>query len=128
MKVNECPFCSPDVKHVAECALTRTILDLYPVSPGHSLVVPKRHITKLSDATPAEQHALLDAVLAARARLSSYQDGPSPDGFNIGINEGMAAGQTVAHLHVHVIPRFTGDVEDPRGGIRHCIPSKGRYA
>jgi HKD family nuclease/diadenosine tetraphosphate (Ap4A) HIT family hydrolase len=98
--------------------------DAFPVSPGHALVVPRRHIATWWDATPEEQRSLLAAIAIAREEiLRRYR----PHGFNIGWNSGAAAGQTVFHLHVHVIPRYSGDVPDPRGGVRHVIPAKANY-
>jgi len=87
-------------------------------------VIPRRHVASFFDATVAEQAALLAAVREAKDALDAELQ---PDGYNVGINVGLAAGQTVAHAHIHVIPRFSGDVADPRGGIRHCIPGKGYY-
>lgn len=120
-----CPFCEvePDRK-LAEGDLTISIRDAFPVSPGHTLVVPRRHVASFFDLTEAEQAAVLRAVGEARAVLDGELH---PDGFNIGINVGVAAGQTVMHAHVHVSPRFVGDAEDPRGGVRHCIPGRGYY-
>lgn len=98
--------------------------DGYPVSPGHLLLVPRRHVADWFEATPAEQQALTEAIGSARAAiLKDHQ----PDGFNIGINAGEAAGQTVMHLHVHVIPRYRGDIADPRGGVRWVIPDTAAY-
>ena len=105
--------------------LVFVIRDAYPVSTGHTLIIPRRHIASLTEATEEEQVAVLRAVASARAALDTEHH---PDGYNIGINDGEAAGQTVMHLHVHLIPRYRGDVADPRGGIRHCIPGKGYYA
>jgi diadenosine tetraphosphate (Ap4A) HIT family hydrolase len=121
----ECPFCTlPDDRIVAEDALTITIGDGYPVSPGHSLVLPKRHIRSLFETTDSERDALWRAIRRARVRLEAELH---PDGWNIGVNEGDAGGQTIKHLHLHLIPRFQGDTPDPRGGVRHCIPGKGYY-
>lgn len=120
-----CPFCTPDpARIVFETDLVIAIRDGYPVSPGHLLLLPRRHVADWFDATPAEQQALTEAIGNARsAILEDHQ----PDGFNIGINAGEAAGQTVMHLHVHVMPRYRGDIADPRGGVRHVIPGKGNY-
>lgn len=116
----ECPFCTPEPERVAGSdALTLTIRDAYPLSPGHTLVVPRRHVASWFELTVSEQHAILTALSAAREQLVREH---RPDAFNIGINDGVAAGQTIHHVHVHLIPRFTGDTPDPRGGIRHCIP------
>ena len=100
------------------------IPDGFPISPGHTLVVPKREVPTWFDATRAEQHAIWELVDEVKRRLGAER---RPDGYNLGINVGRAAGQTVFHLHVHVIPRYVGDVEDPRGGVRHVIPGKGNY-
>ena len=100
------------------------IRDGYPVSPGHSLVIPKRHVSSFFDATEVEQSAMLALLDHAKAQLDAEL---KPDGFNIGINDGQAAGQTVPHLHLHLIPRYTGDQQDPRGGVRWVIPGKADY-
>ena len=110
---------------VASNALAFAIRDAFPVSPGHTLVVPRRLIAGWFEATAQERQALFDLVDEIKRQLDA---GPSPpQGYNIGINVGEAAGQTIAHLHVHVIPRYSGDVPDPRGGVRHVIPGKGNY-
>jgi ATP adenylyltransferase len=121
-----CPFCS--LKHSERVfhrdALIDVFWDGFPVAPGHALVVPRRHVAGWFDATPDEQAALVHGLDVARAAvLERYR----PDGFNVGINIGEAAGQTVFHLHVHLIPRYLGDVPDPRGGVRNVIPAKARY-
>jgi len=122
---HDCPFCSVTTDRIiAESDLTITIRDGHPVSPGHTLILPKRHIESLFDVTGEEQAEIMAAVREAKHALDAEL---SPDGFNIGVNIGVAAGQTVMHAHVHVIPRFKGDAADPRGGIRHCIPGKGYY-
>ncbi len=84
----------------------------------------RRHVASWFEADERERAALLDGTLHARRMIEQHL-GRTPDGYNIGINAGIAAGQTVMHLHVHVIPRFEGDVDNPRGGVRHCIPGKG---
>jgi len=94
------------------------------VSEGHLLIVPRRHVPTWFDASTEERAAITAAIDQGRELLASRHH---PDGFNIGINVGEAAGQTVFHLHVHLIPRYSGDVPDPRGGVRHVIPGKGRY-
>ena len=122
---HDCPFCSISTERiVSESDLTVTIRDDHPVSPGHTLILPKRHIESLFDVTGEEQAEIVAAVRDAKHALDAELQ---PDGFNIGANIGAAAGQTVMHAHVHVIPRFKGDVADPRGGIRHCVPGKGYY-
>ena len=110
---------------VAENALAFAVRDRFPVSEGHTLVVPRREVATWFDATREEQLAILELVDVVRAQLD--QCVPKPDGYNVGFNAGAAAGQTVMHLHVHVIPRYRGDVDDPRGGVRHVIPGKGNY-
>jgi diadenosine tetraphosphate (Ap4A) HIT family hydrolase len=120
-----CPFCElPRERIVDEDSLSLTIRDGYPVSPGHTLVLPRRHVASLLEASAAERQALWEALHRARAVLEREFH---PDGYNLGVNEGTAAGQTVMHLHVHLIPRYQGDSDDPRGGVRHCIPGRGYY-
>lgn len=121
-----CIFCEPDRSRIAfETDLFFGLWDGFPVSPGHMLVIPRRHIATWFDATPDEQAALLRGIEMARQEILRRHQ---PDGFNIGINIGAAAGQTVFHLHLHVIPRYEGDLPDPRGGVRNVIPSKGNYS
>jgi len=100
------------------------VWDSYPVSPGHALLVPKRHIASWFDATAEEQRELTDAIPIARETIEQAHQ---PDGFNVGVNIGSAAGQTVPHVHVHVIPRYSGDMADPRGGVRGVIPRMQNY-
>ena len=120
-----CPFCNPSPEDIVlENDLCYARYDKYPVSPGHLLLIPFRHIPTLFDATDDEQAALLALVREAKTLLDGRFH---PDGYNVGVNVGAAAGQTVMHLHVHVIPRYAGDVEDPRGGVRGAIPEKRRY-
>ena len=122
---DNCPFCSPDrAQLIFEGEQFIGLWDAFPVSPGHALVIPRRHIPTWFDATPAEQIALLEGIERARKEIVRHH---KPDGFNIGINVDAAAGQTVSHLHIHVIPRYTGDIPDPRGGVRNVIPDKGNY-
>jgi superfamily II DNA or RNA helicase/diadenosine tetraphosphate (Ap4A) HIT family hydrolase/HKD family nuclease/SOS-response transcriptional repressor LexA len=110
---------------VAENGLSFAIRDAFEVSPGHTLVIPKRLVATWFDATLEEQRALMELVDVVKRDLDMRN--PRPDGYNVGFNAGVAAGQTVMHLHVHVIPRYLGDMEDPRGGVRHVIPDKGNY-
>ncbi len=125
MTSDRCPFCAPDPgRLIFETDAVRGLWDAFPVSPGHALVVPRRHVATWFEATDAEQLALLAGIDRTRAAIEAAH---RPDGFTIGINVGEAAGQTVFHLHVHVIPRYRGDVRDPRGGVRHVIPGKGVY-
>jgi diadenosine tetraphosphate (Ap4A) HIT family hydrolase len=121
----QCPFCSP----VAEEIVLRNPLcyaryDRYPVSKGHLLIVPFRHVDGFFDLTEKERKAAFDLVQEANAKLNSALH---PDGYNLGVNVGQAAGQTVMHAHIHLIPRYHGDVPDPRGGVRFVIPEKGKY-
>ena len=117
-----CPFCEVETERVfCERRLVRGLWDGFPVSPGHALLVPRRHVATWFDATPEERHELAAAIGSAREAILLRH---RPDGFNIGMNLGAAAGQTVPHLHVHVIPRYAGDVEDPRGGVRWVVPCK----
>lgn len=107
---------------VASNDLAFAIRDRYPVNPGHTLIVPRRVVGDWWDASPNEHLAILELVTIVKRRLDAEF---SPDGYNVGFNAGRAAGQTVDHLHLHVIPRFDGDLPDPRGGVRHVIPSRG---
>ena len=100
------------------------VADLFPVSPGHALVVPRRMIATWWEATDQERADMLALVDEVKRKLDAEL---RPDGYNVGFNEGAAAGQTVGHLHIHVIPRYHGDTPDPRGGVRHVIPGKGTY-
>lgn len=104
--------------------LTITLLDAYPVSPGHTLVITRRHVADFFETTPDERTALVDATCRARDRLIVER---RPDGFNIGVNIGTVAGQTVSHVHMHLIPRYRDDREDPRGGVRAVIPHRAAY-
>jgi superfamily II DNA or RNA helicase/diadenosine tetraphosphate (Ap4A) HIT family hydrolase/HKD family nuclease len=114
----------PPSEWVASNALAFAIRDGYPVGRGHTLVVPRRLVRTWFDATPEEQAAIFALVDVVKADLDAEY---RPDGYNVGFNAGEAAGQTVMHLHVHVIPRYRGDMDDPRGGVRHVIPSQGNY-
>ena len=114
----------PPARIVKENDLAVLIRDAYPVSPGHSLVIPKRHIGSWFEATPEEVSAMLELLEDGKTMLDASHH---PDGYNIDINDGPAAGQTVPHLHMHLIPRFTGDVPDPRGGVRWVIADKAKY-
>ena len=120
-----CPFCElAPARVVATNDLALALRDGYPVNSGHTLVVPRRHVATWFDATREEQRALLDLVEQQKAELDRTL---TPDGYNLGINVGVAAGQTVMHLHLHLIPRFAGDVDDPTGGVRFVIPERGDY-
>ena len=120
---DNCPFCHPD-GIIIENDLAFAIYDRYPVSRGHILVIPKRHFPDVFEATPEELRAL--AELTRRVREFVAEEYAS-DGYNIGINRGRAAGQSIMHMHVHFIPRYSGDRRDPKGGIRGVIPKKQKY-
>lgn len=114
--MNDCIFCNKgDEEILCENQLAKAFLDQFPVNHGHVLVVPKRHIETFFDATQEELTAIQELIFRVREVL---QEKFSPDGYNIGINVGTAGGQTIFHLHFHVIPRYVGDVENPRGGVR----------
>jgi len=98
--------------------------DGHPVSPGHALIIPRRHIGSFFEATAAERASLLQLLDQAKAIIDASHH---PDACNIGINDGRAAGQTVPHLHIHLIPRYAGDSPDPRGGVRWVLPGKAKY-
>jgi len=122
------------MEHCLVCKLQREILarnesaiavfDTYPVSPGHALVLPLRHVATIWDLSSAEYDDCFRLVRAVQPILAARF---SPDGFNVGANCGEAAGQSVWHAHIHVIPRYKGDTPHPRGGVRHVIPLKGNY-
>jgi len=101
------------------------VLDDYPVSPGHSLVISRRHVADIFDLTAMEIDDILHLIRSAREQIDRTLQ---PAGYNIGVNVGKDAGQTVMHVHVHVIPRYPGDSDDPTGGVRGVIPGKARYA
>ena len=123
--MTNCVFCNREgFDIVAENELAIAFLDSCPVSEGHTLVIPKRHVETYFDATPEEHGAISVLVKAVKEMLD---DKLSPDGYNIGANVGPAAGQTVFHFHMHIIPRYRGDVEDPRGGVRKVIPSRSAH-
>ncbi|MEW6119207.1 MAG: HIT family protein [Pseudomonadota bacterium] len=120
-----CPFCNLQPQRIlAEDALAVAYADGFPVSPGHTVVIPRRHFATLFEATPEEQLALLNMLARAKEAVEKHHQ---PDGYNIGINHGAAGGQTVPHLHIHLIPRYRGDKEDPRGGVRWVLPDKAKY-
>ena len=120
-----CVFCTlPFTRVIDENDTAIVIRDGYPVSPGHTLLIPKRHTGSFFDLSEQERRELL--ALLDRAKLVLDKEF-QPQGYNIGINDGAAAGQTVSHLHVHLIPRFDGDLPDPRGGVRWVIPDKAKY-
>ena len=120
-----CAFCTlPSARVIDENATALTIRDGYPVSPGHTLLIPRRHTGSFFDLSTQERDDLLALLDRAKRVLDAELQ---PQGYNNGINDGAAAGQTVPDLHVHLIPRFEGDLSDPRGGVRWVIPAKAKY-
>ena len=120
-----CPFCEPlDVEIVDRYGSVFVVKDGFPVSPGHTLIIPERHVQSFFELEAAECCHMFEALRLVQVELAGSLQ---PDGFNIGINDGPAAGQTVDHCHLHVIPRFADDVSDPRGGIRWVVPEKAKY-
>jgi len=118
-----CIFCGIE-QTLLENDLAYARYDAFPVTDGHILICPKRHIADFFETTQDERLAILELLENSKSLLDSEK---SPNGFNIGINSGIAAGQTIMHAHVHLIPRYDGDMEDPRGGIRWVIPDKADY-
>ena len=121
---NPCLFCKDPRGVSLEHALAYSARDSYAVSPGHTLVIPRRHVASFFDLTPEEVNACMGLITEERMRLDKEF---KPDGYNIGVNVGVAAGQTVPHLHIHLIPRYLGDQDDPRGGVRWIFPDKAKY-
>jgi len=119
-----CPFCSKNLKIEKENKLAFAIYDKYPVNEGHLLIIPKRHVSNYFDTTNEERVSMNKLLDECKEMLDQTF---SPDGFNIGINCGETAGQTIFHVHMHLIPRYKGDMEDPRGGVRGVIPEKQHY-
>ncbi len=125
MDKTDCPFCQLKPRRIMlENDFAAAFPDGFPIAEGHTLVVPKRHVASLFELSEEEQSAVWKLVAQVRDKLMTEQ---KPDGFNIGLNDGTAAGQTVMHAHVHVIPRRLGDADDPRGGIRWILPKKAQY-
>jgi diadenosine tetraphosphate (Ap4A) HIT family hydrolase len=118
-----CPFCNRD-----DALLANTLVyarpDKYPVTPGHLLIIPFRHEPDFFAMNSDELEAIWNLVHKAKALLDAKHQ---PDGYNLGINVGEVAGQTIPHVHLHVIPRYRGDVDNPRGGVRGVIPAKQHY-
>jgi ATP adenylyltransferase len=129
MKNDMCLFCELPLRErkriVEENSLAYVIRDGFAVTEGHTLFIPKRHVIDYFGLIPAEVNAI-NTLMAEQKKILQKEDS-SIDGFNIGINCGESAGQTIFHCHVHLIPRRKGDVENPRGGVRHIIPGKGFY-
>lgn len=124
--MDNCPFChlAPAVEVVCESDICVAFYDGFPVSPGHALIIPKRHVASYFDLTNQEREAMTQMMLDVKQMLDERFH---PDGYNIGINVGEYAGQSIFHCHMHLIPRYKGDVENPKGGVRGVIPSKQKY-
>jgi diadenosine tetraphosphate (Ap4A) HIT family hydrolase len=121
-----CPFCDIPIERILTSGkLLSVIKDAFPVTPGHTLIVPKRHFASYSNMTFEEMKMCFLYMDLEMAVLK--KEDRTIEGFNIGINVGEVAGQTVMHCHIHLIPRRKGDVEKPRGGVRNLIPGKGDY-
>lgn len=125
--MEECLFCrwkEEKEKIILENEYAFARLDGYPVSKGHMLFMTKRHVRDFFETTSEERRAIFELVDKAKEMIDKKYN---PTGYNIGMNCGSSAGQTVMHVHVHLIPRYDGDVENPRGGIRGVIPKKQNY-
>ena len=124
-QASSCPLCSPlPAAVVAESEWCLALRDGHPLGPGHTLVVPKRHVASVFDLTGEEWADLWAMVRRVRGMVPELS---GADALNVGVNDGPAAGQTVLHAHVHLIPRRMGDVPDPRGGVRWVLPQKAKY-
>jgi diadenosine tetraphosphate (Ap4A) HIT family hydrolase len=120
-----CPFCELPAQRIRlENDRAVVIRDAFPVAPGHTLVVPRRHVGSFFELDDVERAAMLDLLVEAKREVGREF---APDGYTIGINDGPAAGQTVPHVHLHLIPRHVGDQPDPRGGVRWVLPERARY-
>ena len=121
--MKDCPFCNlNNIEYSTN--FFNIIYDKYPVTKGHILVISKRHIASYFDLSNDEKHELIEIIDTLQRYLS---DTYSPDGFNVGFNDGKCAGQTVQHFHLHIIPRYEGDMENPQGGVRGVIPNEQKY-
>jgi diadenosine tetraphosphate (Ap4A) HIT family hydrolase len=121
-----CLFCEiPKERIIASNALAYAIRDNFPVTPLHTLVIPRRHVLDYFSLSKEELIACDDLMRQMKKEIQALDS--AVDGFNIGMNSGASAGQTIFHCHIHLIPRRSGDVENPKGGIRHLIPGKGYY-
>lgn len=118
-----CVFCDKD-NSLFENELAVCFFDTFPVNKGHLLIVPKRHVADYFGLSAEEKSAMDELLLKGKDHIIEAY---SPDAFNIGVNCGEEAGQTIFHCHVHLIPRYQGDVEQPRGGVRGVIPAKQSY-
>jgi diadenosine tetraphosphate (Ap4A) HIT family hydrolase len=124
-QLKPCPFCNPPSERVIlSNTLAIAIRDGFPVSPGHMLVIPKRHVATFFETTTEERLAIFELLDKAKLALDAELH---PAAYNIGVNDGAAAGQTIPHLHFHLIPRYADDSADPRGGVRWIFPEKAKY-
>lgn len=123
---NYCPFCKVESEReiIASSSLSIAFFDGFPVSPGHALIIPRRHVASFFDLTKDEQQDMLKLMDCVKSILDEKYH---PDGYNVGVNVGEATGQSIFHVHMHLIPRYKGDVSNPRGGVRGVIPSKQNY-
>ena len=119
----DCPFCHPDGVLIGN-DLAYVKLDKFPVNPGHLLIIPRRHVADFFLTTDEERAALFSLLDKAKKYLDEKH---APAGYNVGINVGEVAGQTIMHVHLHLIPRYQGDMDNPRGGVRGVIPSRQSY-
>ena len=119
-----CLFCKDPRGVSIQHELAFSARDSYPTSPGHTLVIPRRHVSSFFDLTPEEVAACMGLIKEEKKLIDEEFN---PDGYNIGVNVGPAAGQSIFHVHIHIIPRYKGDVENPQGGVRHVIPKKAYY-
>ena len=123
--MKNCLFCEiPESEIIVRHELCFARWDKFPVSPGHMLVIPKRHYESVFEATAAEFMAMWDVIGQVKKLIDTEY---TPDGYNVGVNVGQAGGQSVFHVHFHVIPRYKGDVENPLGGIRGVLPMKKKW-
>ena len=123
---NPCLFCNINKKDIEEeNNLSYASYDSYPVSKNHCLIIPKRHVSEYFDLTKEEIMACNDLISIMKNKIMI--EDKSVKGFNIGVNSGKVAGQSIMHCHIHLIPRRVGDVENPQGGVRGVIPSKQHY-
>ena len=119
-----CPFCNVEREKIMQSEMSFAIYDGFPVNEGHVLIIPKRHTANYFDLSLEEQKDYIELLNRVKGIV---QEKYNPAGFNVGININEAAGQTVPHVHIHLIPRYEGDVEEPRGGVRGVVPGKKNY-
>jgi diadenosine tetraphosphate (Ap4A) HIT family hydrolase len=122
---DRCPFCAVPPDRMLDASDHAFVVhDAYPVTRGHTLIISRRHVTDIFDLTEAEIDDFFRLLRTARERIDRAF---RPSGYNVGVNIGRDAGQTIMHVHVHIIPRYSGDCDDPTGGVRGIIPGKARY-